>query len=365
MSSSSYQNVVENGRRGRAGGLFSSLVAEANREVGEEHSTRMASILRQKEEEAQRDVERRRMEETRRGLERARRIDQEQKDELMAFQLHGAERKMQEAWMKKQKSISERDAETARCLAEQEREAELERLREHRLLSQKDRTMAEQLQDSEMTKFSKHYASVGKAWSKPDILINCDGKTTKLTIHLPQVDTMEVDLDEEEAIILIRACPKSLIVNAQVRDVFRARVRDMRRAKQEKELKMKQSGILKKLSHRLQTFRSTGKTVDLNLKNNGINENGAIDVPQLEFDINLQDLVGEGQTIDLDSITSDYDAKKGNLTIGLGNIVLSHDREEEASRNLRQKLLRLFGWKKTDAEDDGGKRNWKIFGEKK
>lgn len=44
-----------------------------------------------------------------------------------------------------------------------------------------------------------------KLWKEPELAIECDGKTTLIKIVLPDVDSMEVDLDEEKEIVYIKA----------------------------------------------------------------------------------------------------------------------------------------------------------------
>ena len=180
------------------------------------------------------------------------RLDQEKKSEQMARQLHAQEERQLSRQAKQKRKRAAKDEKIARKFHQKElgfvKRAETEEQR--KIVSQKkeqekmerlnmksqaiaqrlqaeehaefmkdcqrrqqqheeDERLARQMQGDELGDLATKSTSVRDAWSNPEVEVEETKSGAVITVQLPNVRRMEVDLDEDENAIFVNAIPKS------------------------------------------------------------------------------------------------------------------------------------------------------------
>ena len=97
----------------------------------------------------------------------------------------------------------------AQRLQEEEHRAFMKACEDRQQQHEDDERMARQMQGEELGEVATKGHSVREAWSNPEVEVEETKSGAVITVQLPNVRRMEVDLDEEENTIFVNAIPKS------------------------------------------------------------------------------------------------------------------------------------------------------------
>jgi hypothetical protein len=191
--------------------------------------------------------------------------------------------------------------EIAKRLQEEEHREFMKEAERRRQQHEDDEKMARQIQGDELGDVAIKGSNVRNAWSNPKVEVEETKSSAIITVQLPNVRRMEVDLDEELNIIFISAKPKTADrVVAHITD-------DGAHDELKKIVQSEFIGELKEIS----------------------------------FEIKLDDII-DGE-VTADDILSEYKAETGLLRLELrGAIAKSKVEQKEFKKGLLSRLGRLF-----------------------
>jgi hypothetical protein len=232
--------------------------------------------------------------------------------------------------------IAEKDAAVAAKLQAAEKAQFLKDAEERREQHEKDVVLARRMQREELGDAADQSARVQDSWSNPQVEVEETKSGCVITVQLPNVRRMEVDLDEEENAIFVNAIPKS----------------SEKVARKVLESKMQQSGGGAETDESCRRVESDAAHDELKriIKHSFVGE-----LRPVSFEINLADIV-EG-FVCAEDIKSEYRAKEGILRLELeGVVAVSEKKQQKFRRGLLERLGGLF---KRGRRGSSGKENKK------
>ena len=241
------------------------------------------------------------------------------KDEKLARKYHEQElnlvkkeerEEQRKAWLEKKnqekmKKMNEKSQAIAQRLQEEEHRSFMKENERRQLQHEEDARMARELQGDELGEVATQGSTVRDAWSNPKVEVEETKSGAVITVQLPNVRRMEVDLDEEENTIFVSAKPKSA-------DRVVAKLTDAHDAHDE----------LKKI----------------------VESQFVGELKPISFEIKLDDIV-DG-LVTADDIVSEYQAKTGLLRLELcGVVAKSKVEQKKFKKGLLSRLGSLFNRK--------------------
>jgi hypothetical protein len=236
----------------------------------------------------------------------ARRLQLEEEDAEMAARLERADHEAAAERARIRASREAADAATAAGLVEAEEKAAAEetakRSAEEKRREGKDRQLAAKMQKKEVEGFNAAARELEESWRAPRIETEETKSGLEISMHLPNVASMEVDLDEASRSIMVRARPKRV-----------------------------GSSPVRRFISGPGAFAVGGLPA-------------AADEPPIEFSVDLR-LVGNDVTFAQEDISSRYDDRTGRLSISLKNVWLNSadaGAGEAGRRGVRDRLAKGF-----------------------
>ena len=245
--------------------------------------------------EIKREEMQRKKEEEAKRREEARMLRMEQKSAAMAAKMQAAENS---------KFIMEAEA----------------RKRQH----EKDLELARKMQSEELGEAAVKSTIVQESWSNPKVEVEETKSGCIITVQLPNVRRMEVDLDEEENAIFVNAIPKSS--DRVARKVLESKMSD----------------------EALSAYEANAAHDELKriVKHSFVGE-----LKPVSFEINLADIV-EG-IVCAEDIKSQYKAEEGLLSLELeGVVAVSKKRQQRFRDRLLGRLGGLFKKRRSKGKEN-------------